>query len=105
MEVSPVQQIAECRKGFQVYFNRIDTLQQIVDRINNDLTKMEQNMVKAEEELGTSDNSIRSFLKPFIGKVVKTSKPRNETTVQQTFMPTEVFKATDFFPESSKPKT
>lgn len=93
-----------CRDEFQQYFNKIDASQIVIDKINEDLTLMERNVTKAEEELGYNESGIKGFLKPLIGKVMKNNKINNESNdnnEQLAFHPTKVFKAVELFPKSN----
>lgn len=74
----------------------------MLDRINVDVTALEQNMTKAEEELGYNNTGIKGFFKPLLGKISKnrTSHEIPDDT-ELTYKPTETFKANDYFGESS----
>lgn len=102
---TPIPNIVECKSGFQTYFDKIDKLQQVIDVINGNLTALEQNVTKAEEELGYNDNSgFKGLFKPFLDKVVKTERTRNNASIERNdpqFQPTHIFKASDFFDESN----
>lgn len=91
-----------CRTEFQQYFNKIDEMQKVIDKINEDLTLMERNVAKAEDELGYNESGIKGFLKPLIGKVMKhnkmTTNDTNDNSEQLVFHPTQVFKTSDYFP-------
>lgn len=68
-------------------------------------------MAKAEEELGYNESGIKGFLKPFLGKVVKSDRPRSDADANRatsdneppTFVPTNVFKASEYFASAGKP--
>lgn len=102
--------IAECKDGFQKYFDNIGKLQLVLNRISNDLTAMEENVAKAEEELGFNESGIKGFFKPFLGKVVKNDRSRSDADPSKTatdhesptFVPTNVFKASEYFSSAGK---
>lgn len=104
---TPIPNIAECEAGFKKYFDNIDKLQLVINRINSDLTAMEESVAKAEEELGYNESGIKGFLKPFLDKVVKTDRSKsdadsNSVNESPTFVPTNVFKASEYFPSSGQ---
>lgn len=109
---TPIPNIAECKNGFQKYFDNIDKLQVVMNRISSDLTAMEESVAKAEEELGYNESGIKGFLKPFLGKVVKSDRLRNDVDPNRatgdketsTFVPTNVFRASDYFASAGKSK-
>lgn len=110
--MTPIPNIAECKDGFRKYFDNIDKLQVVINRISSDLTAMEESVTRAEEELGYNESGIKGFFKPFLGKVVKSDRSRidvdsNRATGDKetpTFVPTNVFKATDYFASAGKSK-
>lgn len=110
---TPIPNIAECKDGFQKYFDNIDKLQVVINRINSDLTAMEESVTKAEEELGYNESGIKGFFKPFLGKVGKSDRTRNDVDSNRasgdkdtpTFVPTHVFSASDFFAGAGKSKS
>lgn len=74
----------------------------MLDRINVDVTALEQNMAKAENELGYNNTGIKGFFKPLLGKIAKNRT--NQTTTDETdlkYQPTEMFNANHYFGESS----
>lgn len=77
----------------------------MLDRVNNDITSLEQNMNKAEEELGYNKTGIKGFFKPLLGKIVKSDRnrppPEHIDDTELTYKPTEIFKAAEYFGESS----
>lgn len=75
----------------------------MLDRVNADLTALEQNVTKAEEELGYSNTGIKGFFKPFLGKIVKSDRSRAENAddAELTYQPVEAFKSVEYFGESS----
>lgn len=93
----------ECKKGIQQYSERIDKIQIMLDRINTDIAAMEQNMDKAEEDLGFNNTGIKGFFKPLLGKIAKTrnSQEAVDPDTSVTYKPVEAFKAADYFGESS----
>ncbi|XP_055315399.1 biogenesis of lysosome-related organelles complex 1 subunit 4 [Sitodiplosis mosellana] len=96
--------IIECKTGIQQYSDRIDKLQLMLDRVNIDITSLEQNMNKAEEELGYNNTGIKGFFKPLLGKIVKSDRsrlPENVDDPELTYKPIEFFKASQYFGESS----
>ncbi|XP_031618623.1 biogenesis of lysosome-related organelles complex 1 subunit 4 [Contarinia nasturtii] len=98
-----IPNIIECKKGIQQYSERIDKIQLMLDRINHDITALEQNMNKAEEELGYNDTGIKGFFKPLLGKIVKTERNRSECPHDNvlTYKPVESFAASEYFGETS----
>lgn len=93
----------ECKKGIHQYSERIDKIQILLDRINTDITALEQNMDKAEEDLGINNTGIKGFFKPLLGKISKNrnSQDHVDDTTNATYKPIEAFKAADYFGESS----
>lgn len=76
----------------------------MLDRINVDITSLEQNMNKAEEELGYNNTGIKGFFKPLLGKIVKSDRNRPSENVDEpelTYKPIESFKASQYFGECS----
>lgn len=73
------------------------------DRINMDIVALEQNVTKAEEQLGYNKTGIKGFFKPLLGKIVKNDRNRNENIndTKFTYIPTTPFKASHYFGESS----
>lgn len=100
---SSLPNIVECKKGLQQYSERIDKFQLMLDRINNDITALEQNVNKAEADLGYNDTGIKGFFKPLLGKIVKTERNRTENVDdnQLTYKPVESFEASDYFGEAT----
>lgn len=92
----------QCKTGIQQYSERIDKIQIMLDRINADVTALEHNMDKAEEDLGFNNTGIKGFFKPLLGKISKTRSSQEHVDDSSTiYEPIETFKATDFFGESS----
>lgn len=94
----------ECKKGIQQYSERIDKIQIMLDRINIDIAALEQNMDKAEEDLGFNNTGIKGFFKPLLGKISKTRNSQEHTIdpdTNITYKPIESFKSADYFGESS----
>lgn len=92
----------ECKKGIQQYSERIDKIQIMLDRINIDIAALEQNMDKAEEDLGFNNTGIKGFFKPLLGKISKNRNSQESVDdTNSTFTPIETFKAADYFGESS----
>lgn len=77
----------------------------MLDRVNVDITSLEQNMNKAEEELGYNSTGIKGFFKPLLGKIVKSDRnrpsPESVDDTELTYKSTESFKAAEYFGESS----
>lgn len=74
----------------------------MLDRVNNDITALEQNMNKAEQELGYNNTGFKGFFKPLIGKIVKNDRHRAENVdTELTYKPIETFKSAEYFGESS----
>lgn len=77
----------------------------MLDRVNVDITSLEQNMDKAEEELGYNNTGIKGFFKPLLGKIVKSdrNRPTSENVVdtELTYKPIESFKTTEYFGETN----
>lgn len=77
----------------------------MLDRVNVDITSLEQNMDKAEEELGYNNTGIKGFFKPLLGKIVKSDRnrpsPENIVVTELTYKPIESFKTAEYFGESS----
>lgn len=76
----------------------------MLDRIDADLVAIEQNVAKAEEDLGYNSSGIKGFLKPLLEKVTKyydrsQSADSDEIPTLPTYQPIEVFKANDYFEE------
>lgn len=94
-----IPNIAECQKGFQQYADKIDKVNLMLDRVNVDLTALEHNVAKAEEELGYNNTGIKGFFKPLIEKVVKNDRIRTENSEEQqpVYQPIKVFKTSDYF--------
>lgn len=84
-------------------------MQKVIDRANNDLSLMERNVGKAEDDLGYNESGIRGFFKPLIGKVMKNKKTHSDSADcsehSPDFRPTEVFKTSDYFPGQSENKS
>lgn len=102
--VTSLPDIMECKKGIQQYSERIDKIQIMLDRINTDIGAMEQNMDKAEEDLGFNNTGIKGFFKPLLGKIAKNRTHSQELVdhdTSATYKPVDAFKATDYFGESS----
>lgn len=99
---TPIPNIAECRAGFQKYFQKIDNLQLVINRINNDLTALEQNVAKAEEELGYNDSGLKGFLKTSIFGKVTRGDDTSGTSDPLSYQPVEIFKASDYFGNGSE---
>lgn len=93
----------ECKKGIQQYSERIDKIQIMLDRVSTDITAMEQNMDKAEEDLGFNNTGIKGFFKPLFGKIAKNrnSQEQIDHDTSTTYKPIEAFKAAEYFGESS----
>lgn len=92
----------QCKKGIQQYSERIDKIQIMLDRIHTDITAMEQNMDKAEEDLGFNNTGIKGFFKPFLGKIAKNRNSQDHVDdTSSTYKPIEAFKAADYFGASS----
>lgn len=93
----------KCKDGIQQYSDRIDKIQVMLDRINVDVTALEHNMTKAEEDLGYNNTGIKGFFKPLLGKISKnrTNHVTSSDESEPTFQPTETFKANDYFGESN----
>lgn len=92
----------ECKKGIQQYSERIDKIQIMLDRINTDITALEQNMDKAEDDLGFNNTGIKGFFKPLLGKISKNRNSQDHVDdTNSTYKPIEAFKAADYFGESS----
>lgn len=75
----------------------------LLDRVNTDITALEQNVTKAEDELGYNNSGIKGFFKPLLGKIVKTERIRAESIDEADlkYTPIESFKASDYFGETS----
>lgn len=73
----------------------------MLDRINNDIFALEQNMTKAEQDLGYNHTGIKGFFKPLLGKIVKNDRNRSDCTEETTlaYKPSELFKSADYFGE------
>lgn len=92
----------QCKKGVQQYSERIDKIQIMLERINSDITTLEQNMDKAEEDLGFNSSGIKGFFKPLLGKIAKNrSSQEHVDDSSTTYEPIEPFKAADYFGESN----
>lgn len=94
-----IPNIAECKRGFEQYADKIDKVNLMLDRVNVDLTALEHNVAKAEEELGYNSTGIKGFFKPFIEKVVKNDRIRTENSEDQqpVYQSIAVFKTSDYF--------
>lgn len=86
----------ECKQGIQQYSERIAKIQIMLDRINTDVTALEQCMDKAEEDLGYNDTGIKGFFKPLLGKIGKTRSSQEQSDDTETIY-TPKFKADDYF--------
>lgn len=71
------------------------------DRVSTDITALEQNMAKAEEDLGYNNTGIKGFFKPLLGKIVKNDRNRPESVDETapTHTPIDLFKSSDYFGE------
>lgn len=96
-----IPNIVECKKGIQQYSDRIDKIQLMLDRINADITTLEQNVTKAEEDLGYNKTGIKGFFKPLLGKIVNKNERSRPESVETTptYQPSELFKSADYFGE------
>lgn len=101
--MTSIPDIVKCKNGIQQYSDRIDKIQVMLDRINVDVTALEQNMTKAEEDLGYNNTGIKGFFKPLLGKISKNRSSQATSTDESepTFQPTETFKANVYFGESN----
>lgn len=94
-----IPNIVECKNGFQQYSDKIDKITLMLDRINGHLTELEQNVSKAEEELGFNNTGIKGFFKPLLERVVKNDRSRGEHSedVVPVYQPASMFRASDYF--------
>lgn len=76
--------------------------------MNNDLTALEQNVTKAEDELGYNDSGLKGFLKTSIfGKATRNDRQRHDyddSGSQPSYQPVEIFKASDYFGNENEQK-
>lgn len=81
----------------------------MLDHIDTDLTALEQNVTKAEEDLGYNNSGIKGFFKPLLDKVSKTqNRNADSRSVPQSLPPyesVETFKAQDYFEASHSNET
>lgn len=98
-----IPNIIECKKGFQQYLDKINKVNLMLDRVNQDLTALEHNVTKAEDELGYNNSGIKGFFKPLLEKVVKNDRVRTENseTTEPVYQTVNIFKSSDFFGEKS----
>lgn len=96
-----IPNIVECKKGFQQYVEKVDKINSMLDRIDDDLKALENNVEKAEDELGYNNTGIKGFFKPFLEKVVKgehSNHAGGENSVEiPVYQPINVFKSSDYF--------
>lgn len=71
----------------------------MLDRINSDLTLLEQNVTKAEEELGYNDTKFTGFFKPFLKKFGKAEAKTCDSIEDNvpTYQLIDIFKTSDYF--------
>lgn len=65
--LASLPEIVQCKEDFQRHFERIDKFQLVLNAINQDLTTLEQNVAKSEEELGFNNTGLKGLLKPWFG--------------------------------------
>lgn len=73
-----------------------------MQRANDNVTKVEQQVVQAEEELGINSTGIRGLFRPLFGIVKKRSDPVSPVepdacAADKIFEPVEIFKSSDYF--------
>lgn len=95
-------QINAYKKEFQDIAQRVDAFEDLLRVINRNLSNLEQHVDTAGEELGYSETGLMGLLKPLfkeqrkLGETVKTNLDGD-----MNYVPCEVFKAEDYFPDSS----
>lgn len=72
-------EIIQCEEDFHRHFGKIDKLQVVLNSINQDLTALEHNVAKSEDELGFNNSGLKGFLKPWFGmSSASSSASKNE---------------------------
>lgn len=95
-----IPKILECRKEFTELCKKIDSLENFLAIVNQNLTHVEEQVIIAEEELGINDTGIKGFLKPLFGKTKSENDIVNKNP-EKNFIPVEIFNVNDYFPSSS----
>lgn len=90
---------------FHKLCNNIDNLEAFVQRANDNVTKVEQQVVQAEGELGINSTGIRGLFRPLLGIVKKRTDPVSPidavvSAADKMFEPVEIFKSSDYFGNS-----
>ncbi|GAB0097526.1 Biogenesis of lysosome-related organelles complex 1 subunit 4 [Sergentomyia squamirostris] len=93
-------EIATFQKDFSELCQRIDGFERFITIAGDNLSRMEAHMSVAEHELGYTESGFKGFLKPIFGRQ-KTEQDATNLAPGDVYTPPEVFKASDFFPESS----
>lgn len=97
--LTSLPEIIQCEEDFQKHFEKIDKLQMVLNVVNQDLTALEQNVTKAEDELGFNNSGFKGFLKPWFGMSSKVDKTKTEdgAPFEPVYQHSLTFKSSDYF--------
>ena len=95
-------QLLGFREEFKEICQRVDSFQDLLKIIHQNLTNLERQVETAAEELGYSETGLRGLLKPLFKAPKKVGEvPATNLDGQGNFVPVEIFRAADYFPDSS----
>lgn len=86
-------------KELDKLYKNIDNMEKFVNVVNENLAKVEQQVSRAEEELGINDTGIKGLFKPFLGKMKKRADSSVDDVVDLHYEPVEIYKTSDYFVE------
>lgn len=98
--LTSLPEIIQCDEDFQKHFEKIDKLQIVLNAINEDLTALEQNVTKAEEDLGFNNSGFKGFLKPWFGMASSKgdkAKAEDGAASEPAYRHSLTFKSSDYF--------
>ncbi|KAJ6643280.1 Biogenesis of lysosome-related organelles complex 1 subunit 4 [Pseudolycoriella hygida] len=94
-----IPDLMNSQDDFNKLCKRIDDLEAFIGLVNQNLDRIEKDVVDAEEELGINDVGIKGFLKPIFGKTKKDRRSVSDDAGNSAlvYVPPVIFDTKSFF--------